>query len=208
MSADPELLALWTRGWALTRGVSAPVWDRSGWRIEVGAPDQLRRFIFAEADGRASERAALVREPNVFLKVCAEASDVQPLLPTGWLIRTPGFLMTLEGQMPRGRAPDGIETVFETVGSVLFCRLALDGAEAARGRAVVVDGVTIFDRIAVDEAWRRRGLGREVMRRLQVETGSDRRGVLVATRDGRALYETLGWRLHSAYTTAASPGSL
>ena len=208
MSADPELLALWTRGWALTRGVSAPVWDEGGWRIEVGAPDQLRRFVFAEADGRVSERAALVREPNVFLKVCAEASDVQPLLPTGWLIRTPGFLMTLEGQMPRGRAPDGIETVFETVGGVLFCRLALDGAEAARGRAVVVDGVTIFDRIAVDEAWRRRGLGREVMRRLQVETGSDRRGVLVATRDGRALYETLGWRLHSAYTTAASPGSL
>ena len=184
------------------------MWDRGGWRIEVGAPDQLRRFIFAEADGRVSERAALVREPNVFLKVCAEASDVQPLLPTGWLIRTPGFLMTLEGQMPRGRAPDGIETAFETVGGMLFCRLALDGAEAARGRAVIVDGVTIFDRIAVDEGWRRRGLGREVMRRLQAKTGLDRRGVLVATRDGRALYERLGWRLHSAYTTAASPGSI
>ena len=179
-----------------------------GWRIEVGAPEQLRRFVFAEAHGRVGERAASVLEPNVFLKVCAEPSDVEPMLPVGWSIRPPGFLMTLDDQMPEGPAPDALRAGFEAVDGVLFCRLSLDGVETARGRAVVVDGVTVFDRIAVDEPWRRRGLGREVMRRLQVETGSERRGVLVATRDGRALYETLGWRLHSAYTTAASPGSL
>lgn len=31
------------------------------------------------------------------------------------------------------------------------------------------------------------------------------RGVLVATPDGRALYESLGWELHSPYTTAVIP---
>jgi hypothetical protein len=32
-------------------------------------------------------------------------------------------------------------------------------------------------------------------------------GVLVATSDGRALYEALGWQLHSLYTTAVIPGA-
>ncbi|CAN5219449.1 hypothetical protein BH10PSE2_BH10PSE2_12520 [soil metagenome] len=39
MSADPELLAVWTRGWALTRGVTVPTRDDGGWRIEVGADE-------------------------------------------------------------------------------------------------------------------------------------------------------------------------
>ena len=42
MGADSELLSLWTRGWALTRGVAPPLWDDGGWRIEVGADDQLQ----------------------------------------------------------------------------------------------------------------------------------------------------------------------
>lgn len=109
--------------------------------------------------------------------------------------------------MPQGSAPEGCRAAFETVDGVLSCRLTLDGVEAARGRAVTVDGVAIYDRIAVEPAYRRRGLGGEVMRRLQGETGLDR-GVLVATRDGRALYDTLGWRLHAHYTTAASRGSV
>lgn len=173
----------------------------------MGAPDQLRRFVFAHADARVSERAAAVHESNVLLKVCADEATVRALLPADWSIGPPGFLMTLEGWMPQGSAPEGCRAAFEIVDGVLFCRLSLDGIEAARGRAVTVDGVAIYDRIAVEPAYRRRGLGGEVMRRLAAETGCDR-GVLVATRDGRALYETLGWRLHAHYTTAASPGSV
>lgn len=206
MSADPDLLAVWTRGWALTRGVAPPVRDGAAWRIEVGAPDQLRRFVFAEAGLEVTQRAETVREPHVFLKICADPATVWPLLPAGWDIRPSGFLMTLEGQMPDGSPPAGCQATFEAVGAVLFCRLVLDGVEAARGRAVAVDGLTIFDRIAVETGYRRRGLGGEVMRRLHEETGQSR-GVLVATSDGRALYSALGWRLHTEYTTAASPGS-
>lgn len=181
--------------------------DGAAWPIEVGAPDQLRRFVFGEADARVTARAEAIFEPNIFLKVCADAATVRPLLPSGWVIRPPGFMMTLEGRMPQGAAPAGCLAAFETVDQVLFCRLSIEGVEAARGRAVIDDGMTIFDRIAVEPDWRRRGLGGEVMRRLQARTGRDC-GVLVATGDGRALYASLGWRLHSDYTTAASPGSV
>ena len=207
MSADPDLLAVWTRGWTLTRGVGTPVRDGAAWRIEVGAHDQLRRFVFGAADMQVTARAEMISEPNVLLKVCADAAAVRPLLPSGWVVRPPGFMMTLEGRMREGDPPTGCRAAFETVDGVLFCWMTVDGVEVARGRAVAIDGLTIFDRIAVEPDWRRRGLGGEVMRRLQAETGPDR-GVLVATADGRALYSALGWRLHSAYTTAASPGSL
>lgn len=206
MSADPDLLALWTRGWAKTRGVDAPVRDGSALRIEVGAPDQLRRFVFSEAGEAVTHRAGAIHEPNVFLKVCADETVVRALLPQNWTIRPPGFLMTLERVMPERTPPRGLKADFDTVDEVLFCRLSLDGIEAARGRVVTVDGLAIYDRIAVEPDFRRRGLGGEVMRRLQAEIGLDR-GALVATRDGQALYATLGWRLHSPYTTAASPGS-
>lgn len=149
MSADPDLLAVWTQGWALTRGVAAPVRDGAAWRIEVGAPDQLRRFVFAEADARVTARAETISEPNVLLKVCAHAARVRPLLPFGWVVRPPGFMMTLEGRMRDGDPPTGCRAAFETLDGVLSCRMMLDGVEVARGRAVAIDGLTIFDRIAV-----------------------------------------------------------
>jgi len=94
-----------------------------------------------------------------------------------------------------------VRTAFRGGGGVLFCTLTIGDEEAARGRAVVVDGVAIYDHIVVEPAHRRRGLGRRVMLALQAATGTTQ-GLLVATRDGRALYETLGWRLVSSYTTA------
>lgn len=190
----------------MTRGLARPVGEGSAWRIEVGAPDQLRRFVFGE-DSLVTRQAGGIHEANVLIKVCANAATVRPLLPPGWAIRSPGFMMTLDGSMPAGMSVGGCVTHLETVDGVLFCRLIVDRVEAARGRAVVMDEVTIFDRIAVEPAYRRRGLGSEVMRRLRAETGLGR-GVLVATSDGHALYSALGWRLHSDYTTAASPGSI
>lgn len=207
MSADPDLLALWTRGWARTRGVTPPIKDGDAWRIEVGAPDQLRRFVFAEASPTVTRRAEEIRDPYVLLKVCADAETVRPLLPPGWALRPAGFMMTLNGDMPTRPVPGEVVTGTDVVDGVIFCRLSLNGVEAARGRVVVVENVAVFDRISVDPTFQRRGLGAAVMRRLQAETGLDR-GVLVATEDGRALYAALGWSLHSAYTTAASPGSI
>lgn len=210
MSADPDLLALWTRGWAATRGVSAPVRDGAAWRIDVGLPDQFARYVFGDAGPAVRDRAERIDRPWTFLKVCAEEAAVRSLLPPVWEMRPPGFMMTLAGDMGGDApAPEGLRFEIKADGPVTFCRL-LDSAdiEAARGRAVVIDGVTVFDRIATSPGWRRRGLAGRIMRRLEriAHDAGGRDGVLVATAEGRALYERLGWTLHSPYSTAVIPG--
>lgn len=215
MSADsdllPPLLALWTRGWSLTRGVELPVWDDGGWRIEVGTEDQLRRYVFAEADAAMARRASAITEPHVFLKVCADEATVRPFLPARWTLRPPGFLMTLDGTMTGGPAAnDGYQIEIgpdvRPGGPVIFCTVRdASGAEAGRGRAVIVDDRVVYDRILVDPAHQRRGLGGRIMRALEAATGSLGKGALVATQEGQALYRTLGWRTQSPYTTAVIP---
>lgn len=209
MKADPELLATWVRGWVLTRGAPAPVRDAGAWRVDVGRPDQIARYVYPEAGEAVRDRAARIREPHVFLKVCADAEAVRPLLDARWAVQPPGFMMTLDGTMgPAGATPQGYRLEVEP-GPVAFVRLLTEaGEEAAQGRAAVVDGRIVFDRIITEPGHQRRGLASGLMRTLEAigrERGG-REGVLVATEAGRALYERLGWRLHSPYTTAVIPG--
>lgn len=118
------------------------------------------------------------------------------MLPARWSIQRPGFLMTCAEPM--------------TGDSVLPEGYTLDraGEEAAIGHVVVVDGFAIYDRIETRPEHRRRGLTRVVMKLLGAigEAHGARCGVLVAMPDGRVLYESLGWELHSPYITAVIPG--
>ena len=184
------------------------MWDSDAWRIDVGQPDQIARYVYADAIDAVAARAAAIRQAFVLLKVCADAETVRPLLDARWVIQPPGFMMTLSGTMGMDTAPPGYRFEIDP-GSVTFVRLlASDDEEAARGRVTVVEGRIIFDRIATTPAHQRRGLASAMMRKLEsigrAQGGID--GVLVATEAGRKLYERLGWRLHSAYTTAVIPG--
>ncbi|MCW7990269.1 hypothetical protein XF35_34715 [Streptomyces platensis subsp. clarensis] len=90
---------------------------------------------------------------------------------------------------------------------------------AASGRAALTTGApgsspapyapsVVFDMIGTEPAHQRRGLGRAVMAALAgraVERGA-RQGVLVASPDGRSLYEAMGWRLRSPVTAAGRMG--
>jgi GNAT superfamily N-acetyltransferase len=212
MNVDGDLLRDWTRGWALTRGVAPPVAeDDGGWRIEVGWPDQIRRYVYAEANDAVRRRAEAVHTPGVFLKVCSGPARVRALLPDRWIVPPPGFLMTLTGLMTAKTAapPDDYAVDLDLADAVVSCRLlGADGTEAARGRAVRVGDRAVYDRIVTAEGHRRRGLGTRVMLALE-QAMRDRGagdGALVATAEGRILYESLGWELHAPYVTAVIPG--
>ncbi|MGW3913784.1 GNAT family N-acetyltransferase, partial [Streptomyces sp. NPDC005070] len=79
-----------------------------------------------------------------------------------------------------------------------------DGAFAARGQVAVTGSAYAIDQVETDPAHQRRGLGRLLMNTLaEVAAGQGATaGVLVATPEGRALYEAVGWRVLAPLTGA------
>ncbi|MEO5938708.1 MAG: GNAT family N-acetyltransferase [Sphingomonas sp.] len=210
LEADPVVLARWAEAWAISRGAAIPVPRDGGLYIHVGQPEQVGRYIFARLDREPiRDLAARIDRPLLYLKVCAPAHAVRPLLPPGWEIATPGYMMTAAVAAMLDRPPelpDGFAIYIARNGAVTFATIADPaGDEAARGRIIAMDDLVVFDRIRTAEAHQRRGLGSAIMRALAAEADmcGIRDAMLCATPLGRALYESLGWSLHSDYTTAS-----
>lgn len=206
----PALIEAWARGRALARGSAVPVRDGEAFRCDTGLPDERARYVFASAGPAVRALAERIVAPCIFLKVCARASVVAPLLPARWAIRPAGFLMSCDGSMT-GAAPAPppgyrIETVAEGGAFAVTVRDGR-GVAVASGKAGRIGAMLVYDQIGTDAAYRRRGFGRVVMKALEaLGDGADGPQMLVATEDGRALYRTLGWSLLSCYTTAVIPG--
>lgn len=208
--ADPALLAIWAQGWALTREVAPPVAVSGGWHIEVGLPDQRRRFVYPDAGDAVAARAEAIDQPFEFIKVATSADRVQPLLGAAWAIGPPGYMMSRApiDAVKFDHAPAyrlSIEAVVDQV--TVATILTAAGELAATGRIGLVGDVAIYDRIRVQDAHQRRGLGGALMAALGdvANRAGVTRWLLVATPQGRALYETLGWAVHAPYTTAFIP---
>lgn len=103
--------------------------------------------------------------------------------------------------------PDGYRMELQQTGPVIRASIiAPDGDLAACGCAAEAADVFIYDRIVTAQEHRRKGLGLAVMTAL----GARRRSLagpqlLVATEDGRRLYETLGWTVLAPFATAVIP---
>jgi GNAT superfamily N-acetyltransferase len=207
VKADPHIVETWAKGWALSRGTPAPVRTAGTFRIEVGLPLQKARYVFAQCSDDVRRLAAATHDPDIFIKVCSPLEPVQRLLPSHWMIERLGFMMTQPPSRASAIAPPATYnlTVSSTPPILTAHITASSGLIAAHGRVALVDAFAIYDQIQTHEQHRRRGLGRVVMHALRQSSareGGDH-GVLVATSDGRALYSTLDWKMHSLYTTAA-----
>jgi GNAT superfamily N-acetyltransferase len=210
VNADPLLIARWAEAWAISRGVAPPVSREGGLYIHVASEEQVGRYIFATLDRDAIRAlAAKIDRPRLYLKVCAPASEVAPLLPAGWEVAPPGYMMTapVAAMLDRPFAlPAGYSLATTHDGPVTFAHIR-DPAdeETARGRIVAMGDLVVFDRIRTADAHQRHGLATAIMRALaaEAERQSIADAVLCATPAGRALYETLGWSLHSDYTTVS-----
>jgi GNAT superfamily N-acetyltransferase len=93
-----------------------------------------------------------------------------------------------------------------------FCRpfvAAADGEIVATGVGTISGPAGWVGAIFVDEAWRRRGLGRAVTDAVihELEAAGCRTLVLVATEAGRRLYEPMGFEVATWYRTFEAPGT-
>lgn len=201
-----DTVRTWVRAWTVSRELDPPRAHGSGWRVEVGLPEQRRRHVFPALGEDLRTLGADVREPWCFLKCLTTVDALRAALPARWSLQPQSAMMVFEGAPPAPPAlPAGYTLDVPVEAPVPHVRvLAADGALAADGRVVMVGDEAIIDRIGTDAAHRRRGLGTAVMCALHAiarERGA-RRGLLVATQQGQALYETLGWRAIAPYASA------
>jgi len=206
----PQLVETFARGWAITRGVSAPVPDSGALRIDTGADDEAQRFVFSCLGDAIAPLGARIDAPRIRIKVPAEPGDVAALLPARWHVERTGTLMTADALSagPTPSIPDDLRLRAEWRGGIFFVELTdMAGAEAARGRMAPIDGWALHDRVRVADLRQRRGLGTIVMTLLATEAHNSGlgRGLLAATVAGRALYQKLGWIARAPWTTAEIP---
>jgi GNAT superfamily N-acetyltransferase len=210
MSADPDLIALFVRGWAITRQVSPPVPCLGGHYIEVCQPDQRARYVFPSLDRNViADLARAITEPFVYLKICDSEDAVRAILPRHWAIRRPPTYMMTTSLVPgESVLPAGYALAIAQDGPILSATISADTVAVACGRIALLGDTILFDQVATDEAHRRRGLGRALMQALS-NAGMERgaaNGLLSATEMGRDLYETIGWIVHAPYVSAVIPG--
>jgi GNAT superfamily N-acetyltransferase len=207
LQADPDLIAAWLSARSISRGLPQPVADAGGLRVDTGLPQETRRYVFARAAPGLRRLAETITEPRTFLKLCGSEDDLRAHLTPSWQVERSTYMMTCDRVAAPRPLAAGYAVELETTGPVTFVRIVSDaGSIAATGYAAEYAGVFAYDRIATRVEHQRKGLGAVVMttlaqaRRLPTATH-----VLGATEAGRALYEHLGWKVHSLYTTAVLP---
>ncbi|WP_405009407.1 GNAT family N-acetyltransferase [Kitasatospora sp. NBC_01539] len=199
-----ELMRSWVDGWTVSRRAPKPVDEPWGLSIQVGLPTQAVRHVLLDADVETARGLVdAITEPATWIKAFLEPDVMEPWFSPAWEPTDPGFLMAVDLRPSVTRAPDGYTATAETADDVVSVRiLTADGALAARGRIGLTGAACVFDQIVTEEAHRRRGLGTVVMGALTdaaVRHGAAT-GILGATVQGRALYETLGWKVHAPLT--------
>jgi len=215
--ADITLSAALVRDWlaarSVSRGLPAPVFDRGGYRVDTGDEAEAKRWVFAEPVDGIRSVAQEISQPGFLIKLCGSVEQLRPMLPPAWQVQASGFMMAGPGLAPDGgkRAappcPPGYTLDVQRSGAVTHIRiLAPTGALAASGYCAETDAAFVIDRIATELEHRRLGLARLVVQTL---LSHKRRAatpeLLVATDAGCALYQTMGWRILSPYTTGHAP---
>lgn len=201
-----DTVRAWVDGWTVSRGTPPPVTEPWGLRVDVGLPGHVARHIVPVPTPAIIRRlTSAITEPGTWLKLCAPAELIAPWLPPGWAIDPPEYLMTATLTREEAAAPPGYNLAVTTRSGVTVARLLTDAGEiAARGQLATAGRAAVVDHVETAEAHRRRGLGGIVIKTLAATAVSrgTTTGVLVATPEGRKLYESLGWRLRSPMTAA------
>ena len=201
----------WAFGYCAARGYGHPVAATTPpalW-FDVGKPDQAGRFILGNVSGESAAAAfAAVAAPHIYVDIAAPRDAILPHIPPRWQPRDAMWLMATDALMPTARPTPGFAIeVDESADRFEAVARHGDGSLAARGVLGIHGGTAVYDQIVTEAAFARRGLGSAIMAELGRRAVA--RGVttclLVATADGKALYERLGWTLRSDIVSVISP---
>lgn len=201
----------WAFGYCAARGYARPVAATISpalW-FDAGKPDQAGRFILGDTSGEAVAAAfAAVDAPYIYVDIAAPRDAILPHIPPRWQPRDPMWLMAAGADLPAARpTPDFTIEVAEGPDRFEAVARDADGTLAARGVLGIHGTVAVYDQIVTEAQFGRRGLGSAIMAELGRRAAG--RGVttrlLVATADGKALYERLGWTLRSDIVSVISP---
>lgn len=199
----------WATGWTLSRNKASPVRQTYGYTIDLGFPDHLERHVVVDDDWKIlHELTSRLHTPGTWLKVCAHPEKVSPILHDNWHVQPPEYLMAVALNAAPAPPHVGYRLSLSTTGKLTEAELRdMAGHLAARGRVAHDDGFATFDQIVTEPGHQRKGLGRVIMAALGNRSIAQeaRVGVLVATEQGRALYEAIGWSLVSPVTSAVIP---
>ncbi|MEO9325503.1 GNAT family N-acetyltransferase [Nocardioides sp. C4-1] len=214
MSTEPADLAdlagltrRWAEGWAASRRMSVAERPDGVLIVDVGDDKRRAELLLVEPDDAtlAAVGAEVVAAGDLWVSVMT-APDSEPVVPPGLVALAARDALMVRTPVHDGTAPDPCVRLVDD-GDRLLATVAGEGDVriAAQGQVGLVGTDVVFDRIGTDAAHRRRGLGTLVMTAL-AEHAARRGGVeglLVATTDGQALYERLGWRSVGRFTTSA-----
>lgn len=202
---DPRILHAWLAARSIARGLPAPIADQGGFRVDTLSDDEICRWVFPQIGPGLVSLARTIESPGHLLKACASTGQLRDAVPVRWRIHAPACFMGSGGDFVGRPLADGYSIETESHNSVGAVRIrATTGEIAASGFAAETDEAFIYDRIVTAPAHRRKGLATAIMGALrQMKRGKDTPELLVATEDGRALYESLGWRVLSPYSTAS-----
>lgn len=206
-----EVLERWLTAWSTSREKPLPEIWKSGYKVYVGDEKQKIRYVFPEVNEDFIQLAESIREPWIYLKVCESFETFSALIPKRWKIQPQGYMMYCPGRMTVRESilPEcySLEIIEHLTDSFIVKIHFENKKEAATGRLIVVDGLAVYDRIITDQHHQRKGLATKIIKEL--ESIAVLRGIsdnfLVATEEGKLLYESLGWKIYSLYTSVVIP---
>lgn len=198
-----ELVRTWVSGWAKCRGYKTQDNGRSMSVLLADHQDDLETIVYEPTIGEYLELANQTRDDSsrVLTVVTNRMHDLinasSPLHLRITDYQQALMCADMDGQdVEDPRHPDD-EFKLEHIREA-DCRrvsVTVNGEEVARGSVAKQDGHAVYDRIITDPDYRRRGLGSFVMRALTAAILEDEveTGLLMASEDGRHLYQHLGW---------------
>lgn len=201
---DDELFRTWLAGWSTCRGYVTRDDGRTYSVVLSDQENQTEHFLFEPSTELFLDVAAeTAKDPLRVLTVITSRMEhlLEAAGPLGANItdRQQALMsVDMSGQDVEEPRMPGEEFTLERIvdGACRRVTVHAHGEVAARGSVCAVDEHAVYDRIVTEDDFRRRGLGTYVMRALTVVALEDdvTTGLLMASADGRALYEFLGWQ--------------